>query len=364
MYILWLTSPNHELELVILNKSVTDDKNMELGALNWILNHERIVHRDKEFYVKNSDYFGFYPRLGGDFFARDFQNYDSLMIASLVNHSDLLFLVDNYGVYTHDYQVDLNKPTRLMYGGFKQSDLAVLREFRRQKKLIIGEFSLFPPPTSRSVRDSLQSILGLEWSGWTGRYFLSLDSTAHDDLPPWVIDLYHQKYGPEWPFFDSGIVLVRWDDIVILEYGTHLTSEAPVIRTQAVSAAKYDLPPAIQYPFWFDIVSSPVRDNQVISIYHLEVNEKGDSLLSTHGIPKMFPAVLKESTQEYPFYYFAGDFSDNPVSPFSAYFKGIERFQKFFYNEKNVEDRQQFFWSFYRPLISSILQNEIEKPNR
>lgn len=364
MYLMWVFSSKHELEIVIVNKSVTDGNNMELHSFNWILTHERIVNDSQEFFRPDSDYFGFYPRLGGDFLVRDFSAYDSMDVSNLVNESDLLYLTDSYGVYTHDYGVNLDDPNRLLYGGFNQSDLDVLKEFRTQQKLILSEFSLFTPPTNRSMRDSLQAILGIDWSGWTGRYFLSLDSTAHGDLPVWVMNLYHQKHGPKWPFFDSGIVLVKGDDIVILEYGTHLIEEAPVIETQTVNASEYGLPPSIQYPFWFDIVSSPQRDNQIVSIFHLRVNTRGDSLLRAHSIPKIFPAVLKESTGQYPFYYFAGDFSDNPVIPLTAYFKGIERFNKFFYNEKNVDDRQQFFWRYYRPLISNILRDEMKRINR
>lgn len=363
MYLAWVLTPKKEFEVVVLNKSVTGLENMELGSINWMLKNERIVHTGHESYDMDSDYYGFYPRPGGDFVAKDFNDYDSLDIANLVTQSDLLYIADAYGVYTHDYQVELDSPNRLMYGGFRKADLKVLKEFRDQNKMVISEFSLFPPPTWRSMRDSLQNLLGIEWSGWTGRYFLSLDSTAHETLPAWVINLYHQKYGPEWPFQDSGIVLVRWDDIVILEYGTHLIEEAPLIETISVHAATYDLPSMIQYPFWFDIVSSPEGDSQIISAFHLDVNAQGDSLLASHGIPSRFPAILKDNGDS-PFYYFAGDFADNPVTPITAYFKGVHRFKKFFYNEKNVEDRQQFFWRFYRPLMSNILRNEIARLQR
>ena len=364
MYLLWVVSAKNTLELLIINKSVINDENMELGSVNWVLKHERIVHKNQEFYEENSDYFGFYPRPGGDFVTRDFAGLDSSGISNLVNDVDILYVTDAYGVYSHDYQIHLDQPNRLLYGGFNHSDLDVLKEFRAQKKLILTEFSFFTPPTRRSVRDSLQAILGLEWSGWSGRYFLSLDSTAHGDLPEWVMSLYHEKHGPNWPFFDSGIVLVRGNDIVILEYGTHLLQEAPVIETQTVYMNEYELPPSIQYPFWFDIVSSPERNNQIVSIFHLEVNEKGDSLLKAHNIPKLFPAVLRESSGENPFYYFAGDFSDNPVIPSMAYFKGIEIFHKFFYNKKYVEGRQQFFWRYYRPLLSNILKSELQRLKR
>ncbi len=364
MFLLWVTSPKHVLNLIIVNKSVTAHDNAEQNSLNWVLTHNRIVNDAQEFYQADSDYYGFYPRLGGDYVVRDFSQYDSLEVNKLVDQADILYLTDSYGVYTHDYQLDLHKPNRLIYGGFNGNDLLVLKEFRARHKLVLGEFALFEPPTGRSMRDSLQNILGIKWSGWTGRYFLSLDSTANDGLPSWIVNLYQKKHGQVWPFFDSGIVLVRGQDIVILEYGTHLIQEAPIIETQAVYMKAYDLPASIQYPFWFDIVSSPDRDNQNISIFHLVVNSNGDSLLNAYEIPKMFPAVLKESTGEYPFYYFSGDFSDNPAIKFTAYFEGIEHFRKFFYNSKNVEDRQQFFWRYYRPLTSNIFKKEARRLNR
>jgi len=301
MFLLWLISPKQELNLIIVNKSVIDHKNMEQASLNWVLTHERFVKQDHEFYQPDSDYYGFYPRLGGDYSVRDFSNFDSLEIAQMVNQADVLYLTDAYGVYTHDYLVDMDQPNQLIYGGFSPSDLSVLKAFHAQHKLILSEFSLFTPPTSRSMRDSLQSLLGVKWSGWTGRYFLSLDSTANEGLPSWVVELYQKKHGPVWPFYDSGIVLVKGDDLVVLEYGTHLFEEAPIIETQAVLAKQYGLPASIQYPFWFDIVASPERDNQVVSIFHLEVNARGDSLLNAYRIPKIFPAVLKECSDEHPF---------------------------------------------------------------
>jgi len=361
MYLCWLFSARPALEIIIVNKTRTDHANMELSSLDWVLTHERIMNQTQQFYDLESNYYGFFPRLGGDFVIRDFSDYDETQIENLVNRADILYLVDAYGVYSHDYHGDLDKPNHLLYGGLNGSDLKVLQEFRAQNKLILSEFSLFVPPTQRTVRDSLQSILGVEWSGWAGRYFVSLDSTAHLDLPDWVISLYHEKYGPEWPFFDSGIVLVKGNDIVILEYGTHLLQESPVIETQPALMDEYGLPASVQYPFWFDIVSSPERDNQIVSLFHLYVNDHGDSLLSSHNIPQRFPAVLKEISGQYPFYYFAGDFTDNPIIPWTAYFKGIERFHKFFYNKNIVEDRRQFFWRYYRPLISTILKNEASR---
>jgi hypothetical protein len=115
------------------------------------------------------------------------------------------------------------------------------------------------------------------------------------------------------------------------------------------------LAPVVRYPFWFDIVTSPEKENRVLSIFHIPVNVRGDSLLLAHKIPAMFPAVLFHPGSEGAFYYFAGDFSDNPVRQELSYLKGIHFFQSFFYNRDQMDDRRQFFWRYYRPLIQTIL---------
>ncbi len=360
MYVGWLASPEHKLEIVLVNKSVPDENRTEHSAINWIFTQERLTSNDGTAYDKNSDYFGFFPRLGGDFVVRDFDQYDSLEIVELVNSTDLVYLADAYGVYSHDYGGDLNQRNRLLYGGLNKSDVAFVQEMRNQNKLVIGEFALFGPPTPHAIRDSMESIFGVGWSGWIGRYFISLDSTANDALPSWVINLYQDKHGPSWPYHDSGVVLVRGSEILILEYGKELNLETPFIETPPVHCEGFGLPEIVNYPFWFDIVSSPHRENQVISIFHLPVNDRGDSLLTAHGIPKLFPAVLREISGEHPFYYFSGDFSDNPVPQNTAYFKGIAWLQSFFYNSNQADDRREFFWRYYRPLLTSILRAEIE----
>ncbi|NQV50759.1 MAG: hypothetical protein HQ507_09690 [Candidatus Marinimicrobia bacterium] len=364
MYLVWLVSPKQQLNIVLVDKSVPEENRIEHAAINWVFTHERIVNERNEFYQKKLDYYGFFPRPGGDYVVKDFSPFDSLHLDSLAAVSDLLYLADTYGVFAHNYGVEQSKPNHLLYGGLNWSDLALIQAMRAKDKLIIGEFSLFAAPTSRSVRDSLEAILGLEWQGWVGRYFISLDSTANEALPGWVVKLYQEEHGPVWPFRDSGVILVKGSEIVILEYGTHLNLEVPFIETQTVYAAQYDLPGSVNYPFWFDIVTSPHAENQIVSIFHLPVNERGDSLLALHRIPKIFPAVLRAGPGEHPFYYFAGDFSDNPVPEFAAYLKGVSWFQSFFYHRNQRDDRSQFFWTYYRPLLRSILETEIQRTKR
>ncbi len=361
MYVVWALSPKHTLNIILVDKSVPDENRTEHAAINWIFTQERITNDQQAFYNKKLDYYGFFPRPGGDFVVKDFSPFDSLHLDSLAAVSDILYLADAYGVFAHNYGVELSKPNHLLYGGLNWSDLALIQAMRAKDKLIIGEFSLFAVPTSRSVKDSLETILGVDWLGWVGRYFISLDSTANEALPQWVVKLYQDEHGPTWPFHDSGVVLVRGSEIVILEYGTHLSLEVPFIETQTEYASQYGIAQRVNYPFWFDIVTSPHAENQIVSIFHLPVNERGDSLLTLHKIPSLFPAVLRSGKGEPPFYYFAGDFSDNPVPELTAYFRGVSWFQSFFYNRNQMDDRRQFFWTYYHPLLRSILKAEIER---
>jgi len=361
MFMVWILWPQQELNIVLINKSVPDESRTEHASINWLLKHDQIVNSQGESYQIDTDYYGFFPQADSGYTIRDFNSYDTHQFDRLVELTDIVYSADAYGVYSHNYHGDLSLPNRLIYGGLQMSDVTFLKKMYDHGKLVISEFSLFGAPTSSTVKDSLESIFGIEWSGWIGRYFISLDTTANDALPHWVVKLYQDDQGLSWPFKDSGIVLVKGSEILILEYGTHLDLETPVIETQSVYSEKYGLPESIPYPFWFDIVSSPTRDNQVLSIFHLPVNAEGEKLLRKHGIPTLFPAVLHEISDQHRFFYFAGDFSDNPVFPVTAYFKGISWFQSFLYNSNEIDDRRQFFWRYYRPLITTILREEFQR---
>jgi hypothetical protein len=78
-------------------------------------------------------------------------------------------------------------------------------------------------------------------------------------------------------------------------------------------------------------------------------------------LPIEFPAVIR-GDGDYPFFYFAGDFSDNPISLNSARFAKINWVASFSYNSV-PQERLSFFWEFYRPLTNTILNDYYESIN-
>ncbi|MDE3252669.1 MAG: hypothetical protein KGO92_07660, partial [Bacteroidota bacterium] len=51
------------------------------------------------------------------------------------------------------------------------------------------------------------------------------------------------------------------------------------------------------------------------------------------------------------------DFCDNPIDESTARFKGIQYFRWFMYNKRDPIEKKSFFWTFYRPLVTTILSD-------
>jgi len=58
------------------------------------------------------------------------------------------------------------------------------------------------------------------------------------------------------------------------------------------------------------------------------------------------------------FYYFCGDYSDNPINiNYMAKLKGIKFFRFLMYDKGDRSDRNRFFWVYYNRLVAKILNN-------
>ena len=140
----------------------------------------------------------------------------------------------------------------------------------------------------------------------------------------------------------------------MLERGTHLEDALPYIHTPKAGCKRFDLPALQKYPYWFEIIKT-CRSNNVVSTYTIKPNAAGDSIMSANGILKEFPAVIEHYDANARFYYFAGDFADNPIGQNFVKFRGIRAFRKLLYEQKQADDREGFFWEYYTPLVHHIL---------
>ncbi|WP_276361391.1 hypothetical protein [Daejeonella sp. H1SJ63] len=358
LFLVWFLTPETKLIAVIVDKSTLTNAGQEHISLNWVLNHERFTNNKDQSYQVSSDYYGFFPLDDEKFNISGLEQFSSDKLKELSKNSDLFYITDTYGIYYNDWyrQKDKMKQSKMLYGGLSANDVQMAGLMKEQKKLIIAEFNTIGSPTAEEERKKFEEIFHFKWTGWTVKHFESLDTTANGDLPHWLINNYKKQNNNQWPFKKAGVIFVHSDEsLVILEDSTHLSNPMPQILSNQEGRTKLELPENVKYPFWFDIITFDENVNKSAADFKISTNQKGLSELKKHGIPATFPAITYHDEDDYQFYYFSGDFCDNPISLNTSYFKGIGNFKWLFYDSRNPMERASFFWNFYRPMMTNIL---------
>lgn len=78
----------------------------------------------------------------------------------------------------------------------------------------MAEFNTFGSPTDNDTKETLYDLLGLNWTGWKGRYFEKLDKGI--EVPNWAVSSYESKEGEKWNFTGYGFVFVDENEEVIV----------------------------------------------------------------------------------------------------------------------------------------------------
>ncbi|HVW61290.1 MAG TPA: hypothetical protein VHC48_14665 [Puia sp.] len=369
MWLGWWLTPKRKLTVAIIDKTVLDRKGQEHISLDWVLNQQRFSKNRTSLYVPDRDYFGFFPGAGDRFRLKGLERFSPEQLQRLAVDADMVYFADTYGIYKEEWyrKVPDNERSAVLYGGMSGQDIGLLKEMKVRHKLMIAEFNAIGLPTRDEIRHQFEDLFGLYWTGWTGRWFTSLDTSENRELPHWLMDQYKRQHNGAWPFHRDGVAFVHLSgEVVILENVTDLTDPLPHIVAGQAGLDDLGLPTSIKYPFWFDVIDpDSIRrgavHNEATAEFVISVNGKGAALLQQSHIPARFPAVLRHTGADYSFYYFSGDFCDNPLSYGTSYFKGIRWFKSFFYNDAELGERKSFFWNFYRPMMTRILEDEYSR---
>lgn len=363
MWFFWFLTPKTKLVAAIIDKTVLTKAGQEHSSFYWILNQERYSKTSKKSYSINRDYYGFFPLEDEKFKIKGLERFSDNQINRLSMDADLVYFTDTYGIYNNEWyqKKNINERSGMLYGGLSANDVELARLMKAGRKLIIAEFNTIGDPTDSTARAGFEKEFAIKWTGWTARYFENLDTTVNMELPQWLINSYKKQHHNQWPFKKSGIAFVSNDDrVAILEDSVHLSNPMPYIQTNAQGQKELGLPSEIKYPFWFDIIEYDTKVNQSAANFKISLNDRGLAELKKQGIPAVFPAITYHKGDDYLFYYFSGDFCDNPISINTSYFKGIGYFKWIFYDDRNPMERHSFFWNYYRPLMSAILKEYSE----
>jgi hypothetical protein len=254
----WQLTTPRQLNIITVNKSVFDTQALVNQGYNWAMTHRKYVNSDGVLYDPARDYWGFQPLNGSNFRIRDFAGLPQGKSKSIIDDTDFVFFLDNYGVYSHDwYRTDYETmPYYLIYGGLALEDVTFIRDMLRQRKTVLAEFNFFGEPTPQPVREKAEQLLHIQWQGWTGRFIQSFDPSDTQYLPSWLIGLYREQNQGRWDYTENGIALIHEDNtVVVLEYPTHLNQPAPEITTPEESRKRFGLPRKVSFPGWFDITA-------------------------------------------------------------------------------------------------------------
>jgi len=348
----WTFQSKKPMNIILVDKTVPNIERLHHKSFNWILTNERFVKKEnKSSYSYRKDYYGFYPQRPLRDHKWDRNDYRLTDLINLAENNDAVYFADTYGVFFNDWYRGINKSrkSRKLYGGLNNNDFLLIKEMKDRNKLIIMEYNSFDYPTAAFESVRTQEKLGISFSGWTGKYFHSLDTTAAD-FPIWMTAMYRKEHKKPWLFTKPGIVILKEKNILVLEEGTHLATALPQIITSPEYAEKYGVAESVAFDQWFDIID-PLQ-NTVISKFKFATTPVGDTLLAASNLLNEFPAVTQESVTQ-TVYYFSGDFASTNVPYWISRFKGVDKLKGILYTDK-PEDSRRFFWLYYRPLINGI----------
>jgi hypothetical protein len=356
---IWYLTPASKFGVLIVNKTAPNNQYQEHQSIHWLLNHFRYVKQDGDFYDESKDYFGFFPGTTvEDSSISDFSDLSIDEMDKLLIENQLVYFADTYGVYENDFRGHVSEsPSKKVYGGMDHSDIDFLKAAFKKEVDIIAEFNTIASPTKKDVRMEFENLADIKWTGWIMRYFDELDTLLNNDLPKWLINGYVGQHEGAWTFSGSGMVFLHENgSLEILEFGKDFMSNVPSIVSTSKNQKKYGIPEIVKYPYWIDVVLVS-RDFEVISYYDLLPTEEGIDKLREMGVPRYFPAAVVKENGKGKFYYFCGDFADNPVSGSSYKFFGISKLWRMFLQAEDYSQRNSFFWNYYYPLMKNILKD-------
>ncbi|HHW38053.1 MAG TPA: hypothetical protein GXX18_12565 [Bacillales bacterium] len=352
--IIWFLEPENKLQIAIIDKTVPNETYREHLGLTWMLNHLKYKNEKNKEFEPNSDYFGFVPN-------EQQESYDVRLPPKDYSKYNVIYLADTYGVYEGDLpwieKAREGSRSGKIYGGLEEEEWTAIidRLSQKEKSLLITEFNTFASPTNEAVRKSVADYLGLDWSGWIGRYFRELDPEKNEEIPQWILD----KYKDTWKYSGEGFVLVNDinEEVIVLENKKHIKEGKISLSFTEKGKDLFHLENSPEYNYWFDIVT-PKDSSKVLANYEWNLTDAGKKLLEKNHIPIEFAAVLENNHASSSSYYFAGNFND--IANVSKFYqmKGLQSIYKV---AKKFSD-DAFYWSTYMPMMKSILNKFDQSP--
>ena len=355
-WLAWFLQPTRPLAVLVVDKTVPVANYREHKGLMWVLNRFRFVDPASGAPFRyDRDYAGFFPRPN--------HQYAIQPVPAASRRLDFVYFADTYGVYAADFFGGDSRGvrSRLLYGGLQPGELDAATAALRPGGTLVAEFNTFADPTAAAERAHVTEVLGVAWSGWTGRFYQDLDRDG--EVPLWLVRNYETQFRRPWEFKGPGFAFVHEDNRVFaLVQARDVEPFGLRVVFPDSLARRYGVAKRAPYFYWFDIVS-PRAGTLVEAEYEFQLLPPGRAALDSAGIPARFPAVLHRRDPAFDRYYFAGDFADNNDVPWPFRLRGWDRVERLFAWTKG-ESNALFYWGVYVPLLHHLLDDVARRPAR
>lgn len=355
-WIVHATRGERRLEIVVVDKTVPFENLLEHRALFWLLDHLKIRNPDGRRYAAAADYVGVFP--GAE--PGDPPSRTTTLTGRRLAGADLVYLADTYGVYERDLESGRAMRAALerspkIHGGLEVAEARAVATALSAGTTVVAEFNTLASPTGAEARQIMESLLGVRWTGWIGRFFAALDD--EEEVPGWVRRNYELEWGEPWEFAGAGWVLLKNDaHVEVLRAGIETEGLDGLVleRTRPLDPLLAGARDDVRYVYWFDVVEV-AAEARVLASYHWKPTAAGRERLRARGLPEGFPAVVRRNHAAADSFYFAGDFVDNPLPARRVPLAGYPAAMRWLEGARIAPAESAFYWRFYVPLMRRVL---------
>ncbi|HAN31408.1 MAG TPA: hypothetical protein DCQ06_07405, partial [Myxococcales bacterium] len=195
----WLAKQPDNTSVVVLDKTVPEASYREHHRLMWLLSqHKAPAPNQRLLWNRERDYIGYDPR--------------SKSFTDLADHhlkgKSLLYIADTYGVYQSDQSgvrrdIQRLEKSKLVYGGLQLAEVQAIERFVERGGRVIAEFNSFASPTSREVRERMERIFRLKWTGWVARKHEDLSELR--EIAVWIRTRWEREFQRPWNLRGPGV---------------------------------------------------------------------------------------------------------------------------------------------------------------
>jgi hypothetical protein len=389
--LIWQLSPTLPLKVELVDYTVPYDHFAEHTASMWAFNHLKLKPPlDADEWSRNNHYIGPPP----------FQPYVKHRLSDRgeMDHSvDLIYVADTYGVYRDDFttqvmvddvrtevtpstdpkllktlfeedaiQVHMDY-SKLIFGGLSNNDLTVLERHVDRGGDLFFEFNSFCDPTETLERVRAENLAGIEWTEWSGRFFLNPQDP--DDAPAWLPRLFKEQYPNDELPSDPSLLLIHRSGRLFLISSPNAKDVIPHLEVKPNHQDRFQIYNHPPYFFWFGVMARMSRERlverghspeqspaQVIAELELPLVKGREAIYEMLSIPNKIPLLTEFSVEDTKRYYLSIDGSDIRDHLGRYPFAGLTTLNALSPKNRGVSISQRStFWQFYLPMIRQIL---------